>query len=106
MLSEFRQYFFLPYRGKAGSFDSFSATLMEPTQFHQLRKALGTFYWDNGFDTFCHVTGFDPQFQHAQEKWQQFSACIQAMGQLDDRTWETLLEASLAAQQTEPLLPR
>jgi hypothetical protein len=89
-----------------GSSDSFSATLMEPAQFHQLRKALGTFYWDNGFDTFCHVTGFDPQFQHAQEKWQQFSACIQAMGQLDDRTWETLLEASLAAQQTEPLLHR
>jgi hypothetical protein len=79
---------------------------MEPAQFHQLRKALGTFYWDNGFDTFCHVTGFDPQFQHAQEKWQQFSACIQAMGQLDDITWEKLLKASLAAQQTGPLLPR
>lgn len=86
---------------------------MEPAQFHQLRKALGTFYWDNGFDTFCHVTGFDPQFQHAQEKWQQFSTCIQAMGQLDEafgtlreRAWETLLEASLATQQIEPLLPR
>ena len=71
---------------------------MEPAQFHQLRKALGTFYWNNDFATFCQATGFDPQFSHALEKWQQFSTCIQAMGQLDDRTWEKLLETSLVEQ--------
>ena len=80
---------------------------MEPAQFHQLRKALGTFYWNNGFETFCQVTGFDPQFPHALEKWQQFSTCLQAMGQLDDRTWKKLLEASLVDQSPmESVLPR
>ena len=80
---------------------------MEPAQFNQFRKALGTFYWDHGFETFCRVTGFDPQFPHALEKWQQFSTCIQAMGQLDDRTWEKLLEASLVDQAPiESVLPR
>lgn len=80
---------------------------MQLAQFHQLRNALGTFYWDNNFEAFCRVTGFDPQFPYAQEKWQQFSTCMQAMGQLDDRTWEKLVEASLASQQqTESMLPK
>jgi arabinogalactan endo-1,4-beta-galactosidase len=82
-------------------------TAMESIQFHQLRKALGAFYWENDFQAFCRVTGFDPQFPYAQEKWQQFSACVQAMAQLDDRTWERLLEASFNAQRSvEPLVPR
>jgi hypothetical protein len=80
---------------------------MQPAQFHQLRKALGTFYWDNNFEVFCRVTGFDSQFPYAQEKWQQFSTCVQAMGQLDDRTWEKLVEASLVSQeQTTPAFPK
>jgi hypothetical protein len=80
---------------------------MESIQFHQLRKALGAFYWDSDFAAFCQVTGLDPRFPYAQAKWQQFSACVQAMAHLDDRTWETLIEASLTAQPpVEPLLPR
>jgi transposase len=71
---------------------------MKPAQFNQIREALGSFYWDNDFETFCRVTGFNPQFPYAEEKWQQFITCVQLMGQFDDATWEKIVSASFANQ--------
>lgn len=72
-----------------------SSTFNIEHQFQQYRNALTTLFWNLDFDHFCQTAGLNPSYRSSSEQFQQFQQCLRAMNQVDDNTWNQLIQIGL-----------
>lgn len=56
---------------------------------------VGNFAWNNDFEQFCEVCGFDPNHAYSMGKWEQFRALNRLLSEFDNNIMTKILRTGL-----------
>lgn len=68
---------------------------MTNQQIEQFCMGLGSFAWNNNFEQFCQLCGFNPDHQYSMEKFKKLSELNQLLSQFDNEIMTKIVRAGL-----------
>ncbi len=68
---------------------------MNPEQIQAICIAIGSFAWNNDFDQFCQVCGFNPDHSYSMEKWSEFQQLNRSLSRFDNETITKIVLAGM-----------